>query len=106
MNGGGLGYCQPFPGDDPSVKYITSVKAYLERVQKTSCNNGRRFEYDCVRLVSTDEELRDYITNELYYSYFPRLVNNDACVAVVYNRFYWGSAAALIALAWMWCLVM
>jgi hypothetical protein len=97
-NSEGDSFCAPFAGDLPATEYLATLRRYLARVNNNSCNNGRRFEHDCVKLVSSEAEYSDYVQTELFYSYFQSLVNNDVCVKQTYTLFYWNNAIALLAL--------
>jgi len=94
QNAQGTAYCDAFAGDWPGLAVRNTLREIMGSAA-AACHTARRLTVPCYHLLNST--LAVLLTHQqLFFTHFPLLQNNDPCVQSIYTAFYWASAIPLL----------
>ena len=95
----GTAYCDVFAGDLPGLNVRNTLRDIMQNSTAT-CHTTRRLTAPCYSVLSP--LLATQLTHQqLFFTHYPLLQNNDKCVQSIYTDFYWSNPSFLLLYSYL-----
>jgi len=91
FNANGYSYCAPFPGDQPTAKFMTTYREISQTNSVDICHTSDRYSPECIQRLAYEKAYNDATAVLQYYNStsYGDFLNNDKCVQTTVNSYYW-----------------